>query len=60
MDLIEILLIVIPPVITWVIGLFQNKPGYTKFKAVNAAIAKGLEDNKLTRAEAQAIVDALK
>ena len=58
MDWSEILFIVLPPVLTWLIGLFQNKPGYTKPKAVNAAIAKALEDNKISPAELQDIVNA--
>jgi len=54
----EILFIVLPPVLTWLIGLFQNKPGYTKPKAVNAAIAKGIADDKLTTQELKDIYNS--
>jgi len=58
MDWSGIIMLIIPPLATYLIGLVQNKPGYTKPKAVNAAITKALEDNKLTAAELQEIVDA--
>lgn len=46
--------------LSYVIGLVQNKPGYTKFKAVSAAVSKGLADDKLTKEELKEIVDGVK
>ena len=58
MDWGAIIIMVLPPVITFLIGLVQNKPGYTKPKAVNAAITKALADNKVTAVELQEILNA--
>ena len=58
MDWSGIIMLIIPPLVTYLIGLVQNKPGYTKPKAVNAAITKALADNKITAAELQEIVAA--
>jgi len=47
-------------ILTYVIGLFVNKPGYKKPKNVINAINKALEDDNLTVEELKAIRDAVK
>lgn len=40
---------------TFLIGLYRNKPGYTKGKSVINALDKALEDDKLTTEELKRI-----
>jgi len=46
-------------VLTFVIGLFINKPGYKKGKNVVSTIAKAFEDDQLTAAEIREIKELL-
>ena len=46
-------------VLTFVIGLFVNKPGYKKGKNVVATISKAFEDDQLTAAEIKQIKELL-
>ena len=60
MDLIPILIDIIPYIITMVIGLFMNKPGYLKGKAVLNTINKALADNKIDSTEVEEFMDHFK
>ena len=55
MDFGALLEILVPVVVTFLIGLFVNKPGYQKGKNVLNTLNKALEDDKLSAAEYQEI-----
>ena len=57
MDFIPILEAVVPIVLTFIIGLVINKPGYLKAKAVLKTINKALEDDKIDSSEVEEFMD---
>jgi hypothetical protein len=46
-------------VVTFVLGLVMNKPGYKKGKNVISTISKAFEDDQLTAAEIKQIKELL-
>ena len=60
MDWMPILIAVLPPVLTFLIGLFANKPGYKKGKNVVATISKALEDDQISAEELKEIMSLFK
>jgi len=53
MDFIPIIEAVVPIVLTFLLGLILNKPGYKKGKAVIATINKALADDKIDSTEVE-------
>ena len=47
-------------VLGFVFGLFTNKPGYKKFKAINKSLATALEDDNLSGTELKEIYEIIK
>ena len=60
MDFIPIIEAVVPIVLTFVLGLFINKPGYLKGKAVLGTINKALADDKIDSSEVEEFMDHFK
>jgi len=60
MDWLPIVLAVLPAVLTFAFGLFSNKPGYKKAKAVLATINKALEDDAIDSSEIEEFMDHFK
>ena len=60
MDWGELILLVLPTALTFILGLFVNKPGYKKGKAVIATINKALEDDKIDSSEIEEFMDHFK
>ncbi len=60
MDWGPILIAVLPPLLTLVVGLFVNKPGYKKSKAVLGTIHKALEDDKIDSSDVEEFMDHFK
>ena len=60
MDLLPILIAILPPILTFILGLFTNKPGYKKGKAVLNTINKALEDDKIDSSEIEEFMDHFK
>lgn len=60
MNWVELLVPVLALVLTFLLGLMRNKPGYAKGKNVLATVNKALEDDALTAEEIKAIIDAVK
>ena len=60
MDWTPVLLAVLPAVLTFAMGLFSNKPGYKKGKAVLGTIQKALEDDKIDSSEVEEFMDHFK
>jgi hypothetical protein len=56
----DFILMIAPAVITFLLGLFKDKPGYKKGKNLLKAISKSAEDDKLTGPEAKDIYDKIK
>ena len=57
MDWGPILVALLPTVLTFALGLFINKPGYKKGKAVLNTINKALEDNAIDSTEVEEFMD---
>ncbi len=60
MDWTPILAAVLPAVLTFALGLFANKPGYKKGKAVLGTIKKALDDDKIDSSEVEEFMDHFK
>ena len=60
MDWTPIIIAILPPLLTFLIGLVMNKPGYKKGKNVAATISKALEDDQVTADELQEIINLFK
>lgn len=60
MDLIPIIEAVVPIVLTFLIGLVINKPGYLKGKAVLTTINKAIADDKIDSTEVEEFMDHFK
>jgi len=60
MDFMPILEAIIPIVLTFIIGLFLNKPGYLKGKAVLKTVNKALDDDKIDSSEVEEFMDHFK
>lgn len=60
MDWGPILIAVLPALLTFALGLFANKPGYKKGKAVLATIHKSIEDDKVDSSEIEEFMDHFK
>ena len=60
MDWGPILVAILPPVLTFLIGLVVEKPGYKKSKAVIGTIKKSLEDDKIDSSELEEFMDHFK
>ena len=60
MDWGSLLELVLPTVLTFIIGLIVNKPGYKKSKAVITTINKALEDDKIDSSELEEFMDHFK
>ncbi len=54
-----LLMLAAPAVVTFLLGLVSNKPGYKKGKNVVKTISSALEDDKLTAAEISQIIAAI-
>ncbi len=57
MDWGTILIAVLPAILTFAFGLFANKPGYKKSKAVLTTIHKSIEDDKIDSSEVEEFMD---
>lgn len=60
MDWFSLLVIVAPPVLTFLVGLALKSPIYQKGKGVLKAVSDALVDDKVTADELQRILDAFK
>ena len=60
MEWTPILLAILPIILTFVLGLFLNKPGYKKGKAVLGTIHKALEDDKIDSSEVEEFMNHFK
>ena len=60
MDWLPIIIVILPPVLTFALGLITNKPGYKKGKAVLATINKALEDDTIDSSEIEEFMDHFK
>lgn len=60
MDFMPILIAILPIILTFILGLFINKPGYKKGKAVIATINKALGDDKIDSSEVEEFMDHFK
>ena len=56
MDWTPVVIAVLPPLLTFLIGLFANKPGYKKGKNVVATVSKAMEDDQISATELQEII----
>ncbi len=60
MDWLPVILAVLPALLTFGLGLFANKPGYKKGKAVLGTISKALEDDAIDSSEIEEFMDHFK
>lgn len=60
MDWLPILIVVLPAILTFALGLLTNKPGYKKGKAVLTTIHKALEDDAIDSSEIEEFMDHFK
>ena len=60
MDWGNLLIILVPIVVSFLLGLAIKSPIYQKGKAVLKEVSKALEDDKITAAEVTDILNALK
>jgi hypothetical protein len=60
MDWGPILIAVLPAILTFLIGLFRNKPGYLKSKNVMDMINRHIADDKIDSTEVEEWADLFK
>ncbi len=60
MNWLPIIVAVLPAILTFALGLFTNKPGYKKGKAVIATINKAIEDDKIDSSEIEEFINHFK
>ncbi len=59
MDWAGLIIIVVPPILTYLLGLVKNKPGYKKVKNVGSVLDDMVEDDKVDNVELQGLIDAI-
>ena len=56
----DILIVVVPVIVSFLIGLIIKSPAYQSTKKLGKMIFDAVEDDKITADEAKAIYDAIK
>ena len=59
MDWGSLVMLIAPALVTFLLGLVANKPGYKKGKNVVKVLSAALEDDKLTATEIEQILAAI-